>query len=296
MNNQVTGSERSSVARRLRDERGIAALLVLYGLSVFSVLALTMVSDAELERTFRNEASTPDLHLVLFSGRADSETVVGRLNLPTILRESGKQDSGVEVHLPGADITGDFGPGSTYSVQLSSNVRVCCDTGDEACANVPADATLARGSVNQNIRTPKAIADNNLQFDLSTFPTPDNLTLDPAVATGDRFLVKAAKEQSVDPAAPLAGANLTCRIEKSGTTLASGILALQPTAGASLQKGPFTGKLQLKYGVAKTEALLSPALWWSCLPEASLRAAPNSLPRFFPVFLAHFAVAPPLLF
>lgn len=251
MNCKVPGTGESSRISHWRNERGLVALLVIYGLSIFSVLALTMITDPELERKFRTAADY-DLHVVLFGGRTDSEKIVARLNVPTLLRKSEKEDFGVEVQLPvpaGAILNTEFGPGSTYSVQLSSDVRVCCDTGDDACANRPADVELPVGSVNRTVVSARVSPETTIQLALATFPADTNLALDPSIVSGDRFLVKAAKELAADPTAPLQGANLMCKVEKSGMTIASGTLALQPSGSIGR---PFTGKLQLKYGSATT--------------------------------------------
>ena len=234
-------------------ERGLAALLVIYGLSVFSVLALTMITDPELERKFRAVADY-DLHVVLFGGRSNQETIVSRLNVPTILRESTGDDFGVELQIPvpeAADMTLAFVPGSTYSVNLSTEVRVCCDTGDGACANVPADSVTPVGTVNRTVSSPKPTGETTIQFDLSTFPPADNLTLDPAVSNGNNFLIKAAKNLAVDAESWIADANLMCKIESAGKTIAIGTLVLQPTSATPVT-GPFVGRLTLKYGLPKT--------------------------------------------
>jgi hypothetical protein len=206
-----------------------------------------------LEQVFRTEL--PDLQLVLFGGRADSDTLVGRVNFPTAPRMAGKYDFGIEVHTPvpiAADLTANFVAGSTYSVRLSPDVRICCDTGDNACTNVPSDAEIPEGSVNRSIGTPQGNPDKDLRFDLSTFRMPDLLANDSVIASHtNHFQVKAEKDQSNDPALPLAHTDLICTIEKGGATLATGALALQPSAGLSEQIGPFTGTLQLKYGSTK---------------------------------------------
>ena len=61
---------------------------VLYALSIFSVLSLTVLGNAMLEKKLRT-ADDPDLHVVLYAGGAASQTVIGRLNIPTILRNQG---------------------------------------------------------------------------------------------------------------------------------------------------------------------------------------------------------------
>jgi len=249
MQGNASRIQRSIQVGKIRDERGIVALIVIYGLSIFSVLALTMLADVDLEKKFRT-TSDFDLHVVLFGGRSDSETVVGRLNLPTLYREQAKDDASIEIRIPvpvAADTSTSFGAGSTYSVRLSKELTVCCDTGDGACANRLPDVDLPVGSVNRvpgNSKT--TVGEATLTFDLSTFQQADNLSLDTAVASGDHILVKAAKDMTADSASTLANADLACKVDRSGTVVASGTLALQSPIGVA---PAFMGKLQLKYGL-----------------------------------------------
>jgi hypothetical protein len=246
-------THRRSARVRVHNEGGVIALLVVYGLSLFSVLALAMITDPDLDRKFRSVADY-DLHVVLFGGRPDSERIISRLNVPTLQRATAQEDFGTEVMIPlpvEADVSGEFGPGSTYAVQLGPDVRVCCDTGDNACAG-RSHSELPVGSANRTVKLPIASQETTVRLTLSTFPVPEDLPLDPALRNEDRFLIKAAKEQGAEPTAPLQAPALMCNIEKSGTTIASGILALQRTAAVG--QGPFTGKIQLRYGSAKSGA------------------------------------------
>jgi hypothetical protein len=258
MKYQGSGSEASATHRRLarapiHNEGGVVSLLVVYGLSLFSVLALAMITDPDLDRKFRSVADY-DLHVVLFGGRPDSERIISRLNVPTLQRATAQEDFGTEVTIPlpiDADVSGEFGPGSTYAVQLGPDVRVCCDTGDNACDSRP-HSELPVGSANRTLKLPIPNQETTVRLTLSTFPVPEDLALDPTLRTEDRFLIKAAKEPGADPTAPLQDPALMCKMEKSGKAIASGILALQRTA--AIGQGPFTGKIQLRYGSAKGDA------------------------------------------
>src|SRR5688500_19388408 len=68
---------RRSLNRHAGSQSGVAVVVLLYGLSVFSVLSLTALRDAELERTLQT-ADHPDLHVVLYAGGANSPTMIGR--------------------------------------------------------------------------------------------------------------------------------------------------------------------------------------------------------------------------
>jgi hypothetical protein len=99
--------------RSRRSDAGVALVAVLYALSIFSVLSLTVLRNAALEKTLRT-ADDPDLHVVLYAGGAGSRTVIGRLNLPTIWRNQGGPDRSTEIRVPGApglDLASELSPG-----------------------------------------------------------------------------------------------------------------------------------------------------------------------------------------
>src|SRR3954471_18458802 len=70
-------------SRTSRSDRGVAVVAVLYALSIFSVLALTVLTNADVARDMRLSLE-PDLHLVLYVGGAGSPKIVGRVNMPTL--------------------------------------------------------------------------------------------------------------------------------------------------------------------------------------------------------------------
>src|SRR5687767_8566888 len=139
-----------------RSERGIAVVVLLYGMSVFSALSLSLLRNAELEKTFRT-GDDPDLHVVLYTGGASSQTMIGRLNLPTASRKQEGPDASTEVRIPGAphlNMASELPPGWSYAVRLSPEARVCCDGGDNACASVTWDESIVAGSVAPPITRP----------------------------------------------------------------------------------------------------------------------------------------------
>ena len=136
MSNQLKSGR--SVGHHIGSDRGIAVVVLLYGMSVFSVFSLSLLRNAELEKTFRT-ADDPDLHVVLYAGGASSQTMIGRLNLPTASRKLEGPDKSTEVRIPGAPhltMASELPAGWWYAVRLTPDVRVCCDGGDNACAGV----------------------------------------------------------------------------------------------------------------------------------------------------------------
>ena len=179
-------------------ERGTAVVVLLYALSIFSVLALTVLRNSGLETVLRT-GEDPDLHVVLYAGGAGSEKVVGRLNLPTTFRlQEGAKDGSVEIHAPGpvgSPMTAEFPEGAAYAVQLAQGLRVCCDIGGTACGSVSWDQTVPEGRVTPAISKPLATTDDKhkLQFGLSTFSVPGNAPLDPEAVVQSAFLLRATR-------------------------------------------------------------------------------------------------------
>ena len=256
MNNQL--KFRCSRRASSRSERGIAAVVLLYGMSVFSVMSLTVLRNAELEKTFRM-ADDPDLHVVLYAGGASSPTTVGRLNLPIASRNAEGPDKSTEVRIPNTpNLTAELPAGWSYAVRLSPEARVCCDGGDNACANVAWDTDSVEGSVNPALPRPlKPTAESReLQFALSSLTIPPDVPLDPAAAASSAFLVRATRLRpgSGSAPAPSQGAQaMTCTLQNGDVTLATGTLRLLPGVD---ENGAVTrissGTFELKYNAPVT--------------------------------------------
>jgi hypothetical protein len=224
-------------------EHGIATVVVLYGMSAFAVLALTMLTDNQLRATFK--AGEEGLHVVIYAAGAGSEKFVARLNIPARWRAN-EEDFGVEVAVPpppSADLDADVGPGWLHAIQLAPNVRLCCDTGDGACGSQPADTQLPVGAVNRHVAAPASDATERQVFSLTTLDA-DTTILDPRVVNENALLVKAEHATQASDPAGLAG-GLMCTLERDATIVATGRLALRPSRGA--QPGPFAGELEVSY-------------------------------------------------
>jgi hypothetical protein len=181
--------------------------LCFFALSIFSVLSLTFLRNPTLEAVLRTSDS-PDLHVVLYTGGAGSPQVIGRLNMPTVGREESSSDISTEIRAPGlvgGDLRGELPPGSIYAVQVTPNLRICCDNGDNACGGIAWDQPLNEAKVSPAVGRPleTTTTKRDLQFSLSSAEIADNVVLDPDALTKAPFLIKAAKVQNGDVATPL---------------------------------------------------------------------------------------------
>jgi hypothetical protein len=206
--------------------------------------------------TLLRTSDKPDLHVVLYAGGADSPTVVGRLNIPTIWREPSEAEFSTEVRapgFPGGDLRGEFQPGWAYVVQLTGNMRACCDGGDNACRDIPWDQQVPEGTASPAIVKPleTTATERELNFSLSSAEIADNVQLDPDATAQSPFLIKAAKVQD-GSVAKVDGAAVSCRLDTREKKLAEGALQLQAGADRRGQVNRVSaGTLQLKYQTPK---------------------------------------------
>lgn len=238
-------------------DRGIAVVVLLYGMSVFSVLSLSLLRNAELDKAFRT-ADDPDLHVVLYAGGASSQTMIGRLNLPTAARKLEGPDKSTEVRIPGAPhltMASELPPGWSYAVRLSPDVRVCCDGGDNACGGVTWDEGIASGSVAPALPQPlkPTGGSRELRFALSSLAVPSEVALDPSATASSAFLVRATR--LLEGSSP--GANgpsqeaaaMTCTLHNGDAALSTGTLRIQPGRDENgVVSRISSGTMDLKYG------------------------------------------------
>ena len=250
-----------------RSERGAVIAEVLYALSLFSVLSLTAVNNAPLEETFRTSAY-PDLHLVLYAGGAGTPSVLARLNLPTLERTDPEaKDRSIAVQVPAmaaGALTESLSPGSTYSVQLDQGLKVCCDGGDNACANVDAAVPLEQASVTPAVVSPVKVLETfrELKFNLETFQPADNTLLNPAASVENGFIVKATRVADCDAvqAQGSAGGYVVCRLQQGRSILATGLLKMDAPIDLQGQSSRLRGgSVHLKYLAPVAAAANHPA-------------------------------------
>jgi hypothetical protein len=243
------------VQRRTWSDGGIAAVVVLYGLSAFSVLSLTVLRNAALEKTFQT-AKDPDLHVVMYAGGAGSPAMVARLNLPTLLRNEGGPDASTEVRIPGAphlDLASELPDGWTYAVQLSPDTRVCCDGGDGACSKRTANDEAASAVVTPPVTRPFSATGEarSLQFSLSSLPVPPDVQLDPNATAESAFLIRASRVlpgSGTSPGPNQDAQRMSCRLESADREISSATLRIQPGLDENRSSSRIsTGTLELSY-------------------------------------------------
>jgi hypothetical protein len=221
--------------RARQSERGVAAVVVLFALAVFSVLSLSVLGIAPLEATLRL-GSDPNLHVVLYASAKESPRVVGRLNMPTAWRHRDSQPEGsLEVRAPGPggiELAADMPAGWTHSVQVAPGLRVCCDGGDDACSSVSWDQEVMAASVTPTLNRglDATSTTHRLHFALSSPGTVSASDIDPESAAESAFLVKADRAGDSEPEieAGSAVSTVSCRLVSASQTFASGTLRLVP--------------------------------------------------------------------
>src|SRR6266540_590091 len=229
---------RADLLDTVHRQRGAAVIVLLFALSIFSVLALSVLRNSPLEMTLRT-SDNPDLHVVLYTGGAGSPQVVGRLNLPTMFRlQEAMPDPSVEIRAPGpvgAPLTGELEPGWAYAVQLMPNVRVCCDSGDAACNNITWDQQVPEGSISPAIEAPLQSTD-----------------LEPNASVESPFLVRATRVPEGAQPETTGAAAVSCRLDTRERNLATASVALRPGADASGRVNRVSaGSVELHYKAPK---------------------------------------------
>jgi hypothetical protein len=233
MNKQPTAS--CFLRSRARCEHGVAVVVLLYGISIFSALAITLLRNTPLEKALQT-ASDPDLHVVLYAGGAGSPAMVGRLNLPAAWRNEEVPDQSTEVRIPGApqlDLASELPQGWSFAVRLSPHARVCCDAGDGACANVTWNEEITAGSVSPELTHPFMAPGEKktLKFSLSSLSVPSNVELDPNATASSAFLVRATRILEGSNASLTEGQGsqqMVCKLESSENPVATGTLRIEP--------------------------------------------------------------------
>ena len=235
-------------------QTGAVVLSVLYGLSVFSVLTLTVLTNGTLEKALR-ESSDSDLHVVLYVGGERTPEITGRVNLPTLWRQmeaETRKSIQLRSYAPlDMDPMSSVPPGWSYTVDLPHGARICCDGGDNACADSTAVLPVYEGSVTPVMDGPLKTRGESrrLEFELSAFDLADNLDLDPSAALQPGFPVKALRI----PAAAQTRINdpqqseVSCSLRSGDTTIAAGLLRFNITPGSSDVSRVSSGTVEIEY-------------------------------------------------
>ena len=156
--------------------------------------------------------------------------------------------------LVGGDLRGEFQPGWTYAVEVTPNLRICCDNGDNACSSIPWEQPVNEAKLSPAIERPleTTTTKRELEFSLSSAEIADNVVLDPDAVTEAPFLIKAAKVQDGNAATPVDGAAVSCRLDTREKKLAEGTLQLQPGTDRSGQVNRISsGTVKLSYQAPK---------------------------------------------
>lgn len=234
-------------------ETGVAIVVMLYALSAFSVLSLTLLRNAPLEATLRGSTES-DLHVVLFAGGAGSNHVTARLNLPTVSRlQSEKQDPSVQIEAPGpvgVELTAELLEGQVYAVTIGPSIRVCCDAGDGACATLSWEQQIPSAKLTPSLQGMPLTSDEErqLRFNLVSSDVAPNVELHPNAAAPMPFLMKLARvsEQSAEDSS--SATSVSCTLQQPEHTLASGTLRLQAGVDAAGRVNRVsTGSVDIRY-------------------------------------------------
>jgi hypothetical protein len=139
-------------------------------------------------------------------------------------------------------------------VEVTSNLRICCDNGDHACSGIPWEQPVNQAKLSPAIERPLETTntERQLQFSLSSVDVDDKVVLAPDSVTEAPFLIKAAKVQDGDVATPVEGAAVSCRLDTREKTLAEGSLQLQAGTDRNGQVNRVSsGTVKLSYQAPK---------------------------------------------
>jgi hypothetical protein len=196
------------------NERGVAALLILFAMSAFSVLAVgaltTALGSASAGQTFSIFRSVSEDVLTKYVAdmvvpndwRIEGESGSYRFQLPVLVPENGEEDMGA--------------PAAWHPIAEVPTLAVCCEARPGVCN----ERGAATGETVQDWApgTDDALW---LAFELSSQADPN--------ATDGGSIVTAR----VSPATAVDGASVTCQLEFDGSVIAKGSAQLQRQAGSA---------------------------------------------------------------
>jgi hypothetical protein len=220
----------------LPDEAGVALVVVLFALSVFSALAATLLTDRAIESDL--QSGVPGAHVGLTTEEipdqvAGSSSAAAPWRLVT--SRPGRPPLMVWMPLPGGFTREDtFAPGGwSYAVGLASGLLVCCDGGDGKCArDAAADQHTYPASVNPALPPPNPGGlEQRLLLDLATSVPPPtsgaaSANLFPLQATASSIQALPGDVVTYPSQAPY-GSIVACTLENQGTVVARGAMRLR---------------------------------------------------------------------
>jgi hypothetical protein len=191
-----------------RDERGIAAILLLFALSAFSVLGVAALSTTlgtapegktfDLFRSISRESLTHFVSPLVIPNDWLAQGAGGsfQFQLPIVVPETGGEDGG--------------STSAWHEMSEVPGLAVCCESRDGTCARQRAADGLAIEEW-----TPGASDALRLSFDVSSRPDED-------AAKGDRVTATV----STAPAVPADASTIACHLAFDGQIIAHGTASL----------------------------------------------------------------------
>ena len=221
----------------VRNEVGVALVVVLFGLSVFSTLTATLITDSAIESDLLSGAPGAKVELSMSeipSQIASPSTAAAPWRLVTT--RPGRFPFVVRMPMPeGFNRESTFSSsGWSYAVGLASGLRVCCDGGDGKCErDSAADQQTYAASVNPVLPPPNPSGgpEQRLLLDLTisaASPTGE-------AASANTYSIKASPSSSqapsgdvvADPSQTPPSSLMACMLENQGTVIAKGTMRLR---------------------------------------------------------------------
>jgi len=249
--------KRSLFARtgdRTTRQDGMAILAVLFAISAFSALAVTVLTDTTLEGALAAGAE-----LTVSAPGQNASSLKAPWPLTITRARLGESEFQVRIPVP-ADFEPELpvgagsNPGGWHSVvQVAPGIRVCCDGGDGLCRNRPLEETTDSTDPASDLSFSPGSPTQSLMFSLLTGADSQAS----GAANQSAVYTVNAKPQPPDAVSQEAisdgqtpgGGVVMCQLEKGEVVLAAGLIRLQqappPTGDGSDRV--LEGTLRLDY-------------------------------------------------
>ena len=230
-------STRARVRHHVSGEHGMTLLVVLFAVSAFSALAVSVFTDKALEAALASgmELTVSEPARNVPSPKVPWPVKITRTSLgDSVLqvRTPVPMDSASEEHVGASSQPG----GWISVVQVAPGVRVCCDGGDGLCRSHPlGETTTATPDPPLDLSLSQASPIQSLVFSLVTGaepPVPGATNPSPFYTVNVRpqpsSTTDALTQQPNGSDAPLPGGEvIACQLERSDAVLAQGLFRLQ---------------------------------------------------------------------